>query len=76
MRKEEKINNEIFDLEQHIALFRKNFFFQINQLSKIDKILNSIEYSRVINNLYNFFNRQVPNVNGRSALNYYINANI
>ncbi len=70
------ITNEIFDLEQHVAQFRKKNFFQITHLSEIDKILNSTEYSRFINKVYNFFNKQVPNVDGRLALKYYSDANI
>ena len=73
---EEIMENEVFDLEQHVALFRKKKKFQINQLSEIDKILNSIEYSRFINDVYKFFNKQVPNVEGRLALKYYSDADI
>ena len=73
---EEIINTEIFDLEHQVALFRKKKKFQINHLSEIDKILNSTEYSRFINKVYNFFNEQVPNVDGRLALKYYSDADI
>ena len=70
------MDNEVFDFEQYVAIFRKKKKFQINQLSGIDKILNSIEYSRFINSVYNFFNKQVPNVEGRLALKYYSDADI
>ncbi|MHA1193515.1 MAG: hypothetical protein ACTSP9_14720 [Promethearchaeota archaeon] len=73
---EEMIINEIFDLEQHVALFRKKKKFQITHLSEIDKVLNSIEYSRFINSVYNFFNKNVSNVDGRLALKYYSDAEI
>ena len=73
---EEIIDNEVFDLEQHVAIFRNKKKFQINQLSEIDKILNSIEYSRFINSVYNFFNKQVPTAEGRLALKYYSDADI
>ena len=68
---EELLDNEIFDLEQHVAIFKKKKKFQINHLSEIDKILNSTEYSRFINSVYNFFNKLVPKVDGRLALKYY-----
>lgn len=72
----EEMIDEIFDLEQHVALFRKKKKFQITHLSEIDKVLNSIEYSRFINSVYNFFNKFAPNVDGRLALKYYSDADI
>ena len=73
---EELLDNEIFDLEQHVAIFKKKKKFQINNLSEIDKILNSTEYSRFINSVYNFFNKLVPKVDGRLALKYYSDADV
>ena len=72
---EEIMSNDIFDLEHHVALFKKKKKFQINHLSEIDKILNSIEYSNFINKVYEFFNKHVPRVDGRLALKYYSDAN-
>jgi hypothetical protein len=64
-------SHERFDLEKHVEFFRTNKKFQVSNLSEIDKILTSVEYSKFINSVYEYFHSFTNNIEGRLALKHY-----
>jgi hypothetical protein len=57
-----------FDLESHLQPFRNNSKFNRDKLSGIHEILTSLEYSKFINSVYDFFYNEASHLQGSSSI--------
>jgi len=60
-----------FDLENYLQIFRNNPKFNTYKLSGIHEILTSIEYSKFINTVYNYFYNETSHLHGNSSICQY-----
>ena len=60
-----------FELENYLQIFRNNPKFNTYKLSGIHQILTSIEYSKFINSVYNFFYNEASHLHGNSSICQY-----
>jgi len=60
-----------FDIVNYVNNFKKRKKFQIFNISDIQKILNSVEYSKFINDVYKYYNDLARSKETRLNLQFY-----
>jgi len=63
-------------LRKYVDYFLKSKKFRVNNIDKINEIINSKEYGNFINSVYNYYNSKLkPQNNSRLNPQFYIDAN-